>query len=172
MEVRQGNPKMISKILAWLTDGKVSTWFTVIVGIAANAVIFYCGYGVAANKYKAEIAEIREAQAMALAEKEKTYRANERKQIEAYAEAIDQLEESRSNARGLRDSLERVRVEADRYRAKLSRANTSACKHFEERLSRCADLLSEGAELATEGTELSGRISAEKDAVVRIHLAK
>lgn len=141
------------------------------VGLAAMG-IFIGGYKYAAALYEADIAAINEAHAMALAQKESEYRANASKQILVYNEAIDELEKSRSDARSMRDSLERVRVEADRYRAKLSRANTSACKHFEERLSRCADLLSEGAELATEGTELSGRISAEKDAVVRIHLAK
>lgn len=147
-------------------------WFKYAGLAVAAALIFGAGYKYAAALYESDIASINEAHAIALAQKESEYRANERKQILAYTEAIDELEKSRSDARSMRDSLERVRVEADRYRAKLSRANTSACKHFEERLSRCADLLSEGAELATEGTELSGRISAEKDAVVRIHLAK
>lgn len=45
---------MIAKILAWFTDSKVS----IVAGIAASVVIFFCGYGMASNKYKAEIEEL------------------------------------------------------------------------------------------------------------------
>ena len=145
------------------------TWLKYAGATLVAAVLFASGYKYAAALYEADIAAMREAHAMALAEKEKTYRANERKQIEAYAEAIDQLEESRSNARGLRDSLERVRIEADRYKSRLSKASANPCKHFSKRLSRCVGLLEEGAGLATEGAELSQRVSAKKDTVVKIH---
>ena len=144
------------------------TWLKYAGAVLTAIAIFASGYKYASALYEADIAEMREAHALALAEKEKTYRANERKQIEAYAEAVDQLEESRSNARGMGVELERVRQLADRYKSRLSQASANPCKHFSERLSRCADLLSEGAGLATEGAELSGRISAEKDFVVKL----
>ena len=147
----------------------MSAWLKSVGCAVVAALIFVAGYKYAAALYEADIAAINESHASALAEKEKTYRANERKQILAYTEAIDELEKSRSDARSMRDSLERVRIEADRYKSRLSQASANPCKHFIERLERCVGLLEEGAGLVTEGAELSGRISAEKDAVVKIH---
>lgn len=139
-------------------------------GCAIVAVlIFGAGYKYAAALYEADIAAIYEANAMALAQKESEYRANASKQILAYNEAIDELEKSRSDARSLRDSLERVRLEADRYRSRLPSSSATACKHFSERLAGCVKLLEEGASLATEGAELSIDVARKKDAAVKIH---
>ena len=174
---------MIKAILDWLTDGKVSTWFTIVVGLVAGGVIFYCGYGVASNKYKAEIAEIEKNHALALAEKTAELRANESKQMEAvttaweeYEKAKAELAKSRASIGDLNAELERMRNAADRNLARLSATRANSCKHFEERYARCVGLLKEGgslsvrgADLASEGSGLLGEVAAKKDAVVRIH---
>lgn len=173
---------MIAKILAWFTDSKVS----IVAGIAASVVIFFCGYGVASNKYKAEIAEIEKNHALAFAEKTAEYRANESKQMEAVTTAWEEYEKSkvelaksRASIGDLNAELERVRIESDRYRAELSRAGADSCKHFAKRLSSCVGLLKEGgslsvrgSDLASEGAGLLGEIAAKKDAVVKIYGGK
>lgn len=173
---------MIAKILDWFTDSKVS----IVVGIAASVVIFFCGYGVASNKYKAEIAEIEKGHALALAKKTAELRANESKQMEAvttaweeYEKTKTELAESRATARNLRVELERMRNAADRNLTRLSQASANPCKHFEERYARCVGLLKEGgslsvrgANLASEGAGLLGEVAAKKDAVARIHQGK
>lgn len=147
-------------------------WFKYAGLAVAAALIFGAGYKYASAIYKEEIAQIRAEHALATKELTDEYRAKEQSQAQQLADAWDQLEWARAESVDLRSDVERVRELANSYRAKLSRANTSACKHFEVRLGRCAELLREGAGLSVEGAELSGRISAEKDAVVRIHLAK
>ena len=141
--------------------------------------LFLGGYKYAAALYQADIDAMKAEHALALAEKEKEYRANERKQLEAVAQAWDDYEkekaklaESRADRASLRVELERVRNLADGYRSRLSEASANRCKHFEERLARCVGLLEEGTGLATEGAELSQRVSSKKDAVVRIHGAQ
>lgn len=177
---------MIKTILDWLTDGKVSTWFTIVVGLVAGGVIFYCGYGVASNKYKAEIAEIEKNHALALAEKTNELRANESKQMEAVTTAWEEYEKtkaeltkSRATAGNLRIELERMRNAADRNLDRLSQTSANPCKHFEERYARCVGLLKEGgslsvrgSDLASEGAGLLGEVAARKDAVVKIHQGK
>lgn len=173
---------MIAKILAWFTDSKVS----IAAGIAASGVIFFCGYGVASNKYKAEIAEIEKSHALALVKKTAELRANESKQMEAvttaweeYEKAKAELSKSRASVGDLNAELERMRNTADRNLARLSQAGANPCKHFEERYARCVGLLKEGgslsvrgADLASEGAGLFGEVAAKKDAVVRIHQGK
>lgn len=170
---------MIAKILAWFTDSKVS----IVAGIAASVVIFFCGYGVASNKYKAEIAEIEKNHALAFAEKTAEYRANESKRMEAVTTAWEEYEntkaelaKSRATAGNLRNELERMRNAADRNLARLPQTSANPCKHFEERYARCVSLLKEGgslsvrgSDLASEGAGLLGEVAAKKDAVMRIH---
>ena len=151
----------------WIKLGAVA-----VVGIG----LFLGGYKYAAALYQADIDQLKAEHALALAEKQKEFSANASKQNQALAEAWDaydkamaELAESRANSGSLRSELDRVRNLADGYRARLSESGANPCKHFEERLGRCAELLREGAGLSVEGAELSGRISAKKDAVVRIH---
>ena len=138
--------------------------------------LFLGGYKYAAALYQADIDQLKAEHALALAEKQKEISANASKQNQALAEAwnaydqaMAELAESRANSGSLRSELDRVRNLADGYRARLSESGANPCKHFEVRLGRCAELLREGAGLSVEGAELSGRISAKKDAVVRIH---
>lgn len=154
----------------------MATWIKIGAAVFAAVAIFFGGYRYAAALYQSDIDEMKAAHAMALAQKENEYRANQSKQISAYAEAIDQLEkksaelaESRADSGNLRIELERVRIESDRYRAELSRAVADSCKHFAIRLGRCVGLLEEGASLSSEGAGLSQKLSGKHDAVVKLH---
>ena len=159
------------------------TWFKALgVGLIA-LLLFGAGYRYAAALYQSDIDELKAAHAIALAEKEKEYRANERKQIDSLTQALDEYEkakaelaESRGNADNLRSELDRLRKLADGHKSGLPATSANPCKHFEERYAQCVGLLEEGAglsvegaELSQEGSDLSGRISAKKDAVVKIH---
>lgn len=154
----------------------VGAWIKIGAVVLAASAFFFGGYKYAAALYQADIDQLKAGHALALAEKEKEYRANERKQIEAISQAWEdydktmaELAESRADRASLRVELERVRNLADGYRARLSEASANPCKHISERLARCVGLLEEGAGLATEGAELSQRVNSKKDAVVRIH---
>lgn len=154
----------------------MSTWIKIGAVAIAAAALFFGGYRFAAALYQADIDELKASHAMALAEKEKEHRANERKKNEALSAAWDEVEkrkaelaESRADSGNLRIELERVRVESDRYRKRLSAAGANACKHFAERLDRCVGLLSEGTGLAAEGAEISQRVAGKHDALVRMH---
>ena len=154
----------------------MSTWIKIGVVVLAATALFFGGYRYAAALYQADIDELKATHAMALAEKEKENRANERKQNEALSAAWEEVErqkaelaESRADSGSLRIELERVRNLADNYRARLSRAGTDSCKHFAKRLSNCVGLLSEGTGLAAEGAEISQRVAGKHDALVRMH---
>lgn len=154
----------------------MSTWIKIGAVVLVAAALFLGGYRFAAALYQADIDAMKADHALALADKEKEARANERKQSEALSQAWDEVEkrkaelaESRADSGSLRLELERVRVESDRYRKRLSAAGASSCKHFAERLDRCVGLLSEGSGLASEGAELSQRLSGKHDALARIY---
>lgn len=154
----------------------MSTWIKIGAVAIAAAALFLCGYRFAAALYQADIDELKAAHALALAEKEKEHRANERKQADALAKAWEEIEKrkaelaaSRADSGSLRLELERVRVESDRYRKRLSATGANPCKHYAERLDRCVGLLSEGSGLASEGASLSQRVAGKHDALVRMH---
>lgn len=154
----------------------MTTWIKIGAVVLVAAALFLGGYRFAAALYQADINELKASHAMALAEKEKEHRANERKQNEALAQAWEEVEkrkvelaESRADSGNLRIELERVRIESTRYRSRLSEASTNPCKHFAERLSSCVGLLEEGSGLATEGASLSQRVSGKHDALARLH---
>lgn len=154
----------------------MATWIKIGAAAFAAAAIFFGGYRYAAALYQSDIDQLKAEHAMALAAKEREYRANQSKQISAYAEAIDQLEkqsselaESRADSGSLRIELERVRQLADRYRSRMSSTGASSCKHFAVRLERCVGLLEEGAGLSSEGAAISQRVSGKHDALARLH---
>lgn len=154
----------------------MSIWIKIgAVAIAAVA-IFFGGYRYAAALYQSDIDQLKAGHAMALAAKEREYRANQSKQNEALAQAWEEVEkrkaelaESRADSGSLRIELERVRQLADRYRTRMSAAGASPCKHFAVRLERCVGLLEEGAGLSSEGASLSQRVSGKHDALARLH---
>lgn len=154
----------------------MSTWIKIGAVVIAAAALFLGGYRFAAALYQADIDELKASHAMALADKEKENRANERKQTEALSAAWDEVEkrkaelaESRADSSSLRLELERVRVQSDRYRKRLSAASASTCKHFAVRLERCVGLLEEGAGLSSEGAEISQRVSGKHDALAKMY---
>lgn len=154
----------------------MSTWIKIGAVVLVAAALFLGGYRFAAALYQADIDELKAAHALALADKEKENRANERKQTEALSQAWEEIEkrkaelaESRADSGSLRLELERVRNLADRYRARLSAAGASSCKHFAVRLERCVGLLEEGASLSSEGAGLSQRVSGKHDALAKMH---
>lgn len=157
----------------------MSTWIKIGAVAIAAAALFFGGYRFAAALYQADIDELKASHALALADKEKENRANERRQADALAQAWEEVEkrkaelaESRADSGNLRIELERVRIQSDRYRKRLSAAGASSCKHFAERLAHCAELLSEGADLSVEGASLSQRISGKHDALAKVHNAQ
>ena len=154
----------------------MSTWIKIGAVAIAAAALFFGGYRFAAALYQADIDELKAAHALALADKEKEHRANERKQTEALSQAWEEIEkrkaelaESRADSGSLRLELERVRVQSDRYRKRLSAAGASSCKHFAERLDRCVRLLEEGAGLSSEGAEIAQRVAGKHDALAKMH---
>lgn len=154
----------------------MSTWIKIGAVVLVAAALFLGGYRFAAALYQSDIDELKASHAMALAEKEKEHRANERKQNEALAQAWEEVEkrkaelaESRADSGSLRLELERVRNLTDSYRKRLPAAGASTCKHFAVRLERCVGLLEEGAGLSSEGAEISQRVSGKHDALAKMY---
>lgn len=145
------------------------TWFKYLGAAFAAAAFFIGGYKYAAALYEADIADMQAQHAMAMKEKTDEYRAKEKTQAQQLADAWDELERARAESVSLRDDVDRVRVEADSYRTRMSSSGASSCKHFAERLDRCVGLLYEGSGLAAEGASLSQRVSGKHDALVRMH---
>lgn len=157
----------------------MSTWIKIGAVAIAAAALFLCGYRFAAALYQSDINAMKAAHALALADKERENRANERKQNEALSAAWEEVERqkaelaaSRSDSGSLRLELERVRVQSDPYRKRLSAAGANPCKNFAVRLERCVGLLEEGSELSEEGASLSQRISRKHDALAKVHNAQ
>ena len=148
------------------------TWLKYLGAALAAAALFVSGYKYAAAIYEADIADLQAQHALAMKDKTDEYRAKEQSQAKQLADAWDALERARAESGSLRDDIDRVRVEADRYRAKLSRAGSDSCDALKERLASCTKLLEEGAGLSAEGSELAERVAARKDAVVKIHSAR
>lgn len=141
------------------------TWLKYLGAALAAAAIFVSGYKYAASIYKAEIAQLREEHALATKELTDEYREKERGQAQQLADAWDKYEKARAESVDLRADADRVRIEANRYRARLSAADTDSCDAIRERLASCTKLLEEGAKLSAEGAELAQRIAEKKDAL-------
>lgn len=148
------------------------TWLKWAGAALAAAALFVSGYKYAAALYEADIADLQAQHALALKEKTDEYRSKEQSQAKLLADAWDQLERARAESIDLRADVDRVRLEANRYRSRLSAAGTDSCDAVKERLSSCTRLLEEGAGLSAEGSELAERVAAKKDAVVKIYGGK
>lgn len=148
------------------------TWLKYLGAALAAAALFVSGYKYAAALYEAEIADIQTQHALALKEKTDEYRSKEQSQAQQLADAWDKYEKARAESADLRADVDRVRLEANRYRSRLSAAGTDSCDAVKERLASCSELLAEGAGLSAEGSELAERVAARKDAVVKIHNAR
>lgn len=150
----------------------MGVWSKVGGALIAAVVLFVSGYKYASALYEADIADMQAKHALALKDKTDEYRAKEQSQAKQLADAWDALERARAESVDLRADVDRVRNEADRYRARLSSAGTDSCDAIRERLASCTKLLEEGASLSAEGSDLAERVAARKDAVVKIYGGK
>lgn len=148
------------------------TWLKYLGAALAAAALFVSGYKYAAALYEADIADLQAQHALAMKDKTDEYRAKEQSQAQQLADAWDALERARAESVNLRGDVDRVRLEADRYRARLSAAGTDSCGVVRKRLASCTRLLEEGAGLSAEGASLAERVAVRKDAVVKIYGGK
>jgi hypothetical protein len=136
--------------------------------VAAGVGIFVAGYQYAAALYGQDIAELREDYATRAQALEAKYREKERTYAQSLVEAWEVRDAALARASDLSGDLDRVRLEADAARRRLSAAAGGTCDAEREQLARCAVLVERGAELVRRGVELSERTAIDKDAVVKM----
>lgn len=129
---------------------------------------FFGGYQYAAALYGEDIAALREDYATRAQSLEVKYREKERGYAQSLVDAWEVRDAALARASDLSGDLDRVRLEADAARRRLSGAGPNSCKSCREQLARCAVLVERGAELVRRGVELSERTAIDKDAVVKI----
>ena len=135
-----------------------------VAGLAA----FAGGYQYAAALYGEDIAALREDYATRAQSLEIKYREKERTYAQSLVEAWEVRDAALARADDLSGDLDRVRLEADAARRRLSGAGPDSCKSCREQLARCAGLLERGTEWVRRGVELSERTAIDKDAVVKM----
>ena len=141
-----------------------------IIAVVALTAAFLGGYQFAAARYGEDIAELRADYATRAQSLEVKYREKERGYAQSLVDAWEVRDAALARADDLGADLERVRLEADAARRRMSAARAAACRSEREQLARCAGLLERGTELVRRGVELSERTAIDKDAVV--HLTK
>lgn len=141
----------------------------IIMGVALVAA-FLGGYQFAAALYGEDIATLKEDYATRSQALEEKYRAKEQSTIQKLSEAWALRDAALGHVDDLSGELERVRLEADAARRRMSAARAAACQSEREQLARCAGLLERSGVLLERGAGLSQRIAIDKDAVV--HLTK
>lgn len=129
---------------------------------------FVSGYRYAAALYGEDIARLKEDYATRSQAQEEKYRAKEQSTIQKLSEAWALRDAALGHVDDLSDELERVRLEADAARRRLSTARAGACDAERKQLARCAGLLERSGVLLERGVDLSQRIAIDKDAVARI----
>lgn len=137
---------------------------TVILVVSA----FFTGYQLAASSYGEDIAELRAdyaARAEALGVK---HREKEQAQYRSLVEALEERDKALARVSSLSDDVERVRLEADAARRRLSAAGAGTCDAERKQLARCAGLLERGAGVVERCASVAERIAIDKDAVVKI----
>lgn len=136
--------------------------------LVLSAAFYVTGYQYAAALYKKDIEEMRRDYAEQARVMEEKYRATEQKQTQALVAAWQERDAALARASDLSGDLDRVRLEADAARRRLSGAGPDSCKSCREQLARCADLLGRGAGLVRRGVDLSERTAIDKDAMAMI----
>ena len=139
----------------------------IIMGVALVAA-FIGGYQFAAALYGNDIAELRADYATRAQSHEVKYREMERGYAQSLVDAWEVRDAALARASDLSGDLDRVRLEADAARRRLSATRTGACQSEREQLARCAGLLERSGVLLERGAGLSQRIAIDKDAVVRM----
>mgnify|MGYP007090335371 CR=1 FL=1 len=143
---------------------RLKVWATAL----ALCVAFAAGYRYSAALYDADITALREDYANRSKALEDKYRAKERESMEKLSQAWALRDAALGHVDDLSDELERVRLEADAARRRLSAAGAGTCQSDREQLARCAGLLERSGVLLERGAGLSQRIAIDKDAVARI----
>lgn len=143
---------------------KLKVWATAL----ALCVAFAAGYRYSAALYGADIAALREDYATRAQSLEVKYREKERGYAQSLVDAWEVRDAALARASDLSGDLDRVRLEADAARRRLSATRTGACQSEREQLARCAGLLERSGVLLERGAGLSQRIAIDKDAVVRM----
>lgn len=136
--------------------------------LAMGVALFVGGYRYAAAIYGEDIAELREDYASRAQQLEEKYREKERATAQSLVDAWEARDAALARASDLSGDLDRVRLEADAARRRLSGAGPNSCKSCREQLARCSGIVVRGAELVKRGVELSERTAIDKDAVVKI----
>lgn len=135
-----------------------------VAGLAA----FAGGYQYAAALYGEDIAALREDYATRAQALEAKYREKERTYAQSLVDAWEARDAALARASDLSGDLDRVRLEADAARRRLSGTTSDTCKLERERLDRCSGLVVRGAELVKRGVDLSERTAIDKDAMAII----
>ena len=146
----------------------MASWMKAAGSVAAGVGIFVAGYQYAAALYGEDIAALREDYATRAQSLEIKYREKERTYAQSLVDAWEVRDAALDRASDLSGDLDRVRLEADAARRRLSGTTSDTCKLERERLARCADLVERGAELVRRGVELSERTAIDKDALTKI----
>lgn len=136
--------------------------------LAMGVALFVGGYRYAAAIYGEDIAELREDYASRAQQLEEKYREKERATAQSLVDAWEARDAALARASDLSGDLDRVRLEADAARRRLSGAGPNSCKSCREQLARCSGIVVRGAELVRRSVELSERTAIDKDAVVKI----
>ena len=146
----------------------MASWMKAAGSVAAVVGIFVAGYQYAAALYGEDIAALREDYATRAQSLEIKYREKERTYAQSLVEAWEVRDAALARASDLSGDLDRVRLEADAARRRLSGTTSDTCKLERERLGRCSGLVVRGAELVKRGVELSERTAIDKDALTKI----
>ncbi len=141
-----------------------------IIAVVALTAAFLGGYQFAAALYGEDLATLKEDYATRSQALEEKYRAKEQSTIQKLSEAWALRDAALGHIDDLSGELERVRLEADAARRRMSAAHAGACQLEREQLARCASLLERSGVLLERGAGLSQQIAIDKDAVV--HLTK
>ena len=136
--------------------------------LAMGVALFVGGYRYAAAIYGEDIAELREDYASRAQQLEEKYREKERATAQSLVDAWEARDAALARASDLSGDLDRVRLEADAARRRLSAVTAGSCDAERKQLSRCADLLGRGAGLVRRGVDLSERTAIDKDSVVQL----
>ena len=141
----------------------------VIAGVIIGALIASAFWGYSrgrsstAEKYEAQISELKSDWQKQTRAVEKEAQERYEKQSKQLAEALAARDKAMVSARTVRTVAVRVRDAADtRAKSDLQAARDTGDR-TQERLARCESLLGEGAELVGEGASLSVRVAADKE---------
>ena len=139
-----------------------------IIAAVALTAAFIGGYQFAAALYGEDIAALREDYATRSQALEEKYREKERVQHQSLVEAWEERDKALANVERLSDDADRVRLEADAARRRLSAAGAGTCDAERKQLARCAGLLERSGVLLERGVDLSERTAIDKDAMAMI----